>query len=217
MQHLEPFYHWRHLYMAEEDPASPFYGKVYSEFEFSDTIYNYYIHPQWDSFDSPTLYLKILFVDYEEGFTIIEFLGEWNDAIGNDIMNIVKIDMKSGVGWYNAPKELMSDAWSPNNPSNSQFKISSSNQSNLQISDWLVEDGSYLRIKSVQLGYTLPKHLLRSVNNLRFWVSGYNLFTFTKYTGLDPEIGSNSPLSMGVDQGYYPVAKSWMFGVNLSF
>ncbi|MDR2285290.1 MAG: TonB-dependent receptor [Sphingobacterium sp.] len=138
-------------------------------------------------------------------------------AIGNDIMNIVKIDMKSGVGWYNAPKELMSDAWSPSNPSNSQFKISSSNQSNLQISDWLVEDGSYLRIKSVQLGYTLPKHLLRSVNNLRFWVSGYNLFTFTKYTGLDPEIGSNSPLSMGVDQGYYPVAKSWMFGVNLSF
>lgn len=138
-------------------------------------------------------------------------------TIGNDIMNIAKIDMKSGVGWYNAPKELMSEAWSPTNPSNSQFKISSSNEGNLQISDWLVEDGSYLRIKSIQLGYTLPNSLLREVQNLRFWISGYNLFTFTKYKGLDPEIGSSSPLSMGVDQGYYPVAKSWMFGVNLSF
>lgn len=138
-------------------------------------------------------------------------------TVGNEIMNIVKIDMKSGVGWYNAPRELMTEAWSPTNPSNTQFKISSSNESNLQISDWLVEDGSYLRIKSIQLGYTLPQNLLRDVKNLRFWVSGYNLFTFTKYTGLDPEIGSSSPLSMGVDQGYYPVAKSWMFGVNLSF
>ncbi|MBL7706252.1 MAG: hypothetical protein JNM21_11975 [Taibaiella sp.] len=101
MQHLEPFYHWRHLYMAEEDPASPFYGKIYSEFEFSDTIYNYYIHPQWDNFDSPTLYLKILFVDYEEGFAIIEFLGEWNDAIGNDIMqlkrNIIDDMIRNGI------------------------------------------------------------------------------------------------------------------------
>jgi hypothetical protein len=86
MQHIEPFYNWRHLYMSEEDEASPFYGMEYSEFEFRDTIYNYYIHPQWDNFGSPTLYLKVLFADYEEGYAIIEFLGEWNDAITNDIM-----------------------------------------------------------------------------------------------------------------------------------
>lgn len=140
-------------------------------------------------------------------------------TVGNDIMNIVKIDMKSGVGWYNAPKELLTEAWSPTNPSQSQFKISSSNQNNLQISDWLVEDGSYLRIKSIQLGYSLPTKTLEKLQlkGLRFWAGAYNLFTFTKYSGLDPEIGNSSPLNMGVDQGYYPVAKSWMVGLNLSF
>jgi hypothetical protein len=86
MQDIEPFYNWRHLYTAEEDPESPFYGREYSEFEYSNTVYNYYIHPQWDDFGSETLYLKILYVDYQVSFAIIEFIGEWNDAIGNDIM-----------------------------------------------------------------------------------------------------------------------------------
>ena len=88
MQNIEPFHNWRHLYTAEEDKASPFYGRTYSEFEFSQTVYNYYIHPQWDFFGSKTLYLKLLFVDYEHGFAIIELLGEWNDAIENDIMTL---------------------------------------------------------------------------------------------------------------------------------
>lgn len=140
-------------------------------------------------------------------------------SLGNEIMNIAKIDMKSGVGWYNAPRELLQEAWSPTNPSQTQFKISSSNQNNLQISDWLVEDGSYLRIKSIQVGYTLPTNLTDAmrINSLRIWGGAYNLFTFTKYSGLDPEIGSSSPLNMGVDQGYYPLSKSWMLGLNLSF
>jgi len=86
LQDIEPYYNWRHLYAAEEDELSPFYGRTYSEFEFSQTVYNYYIHPQWDDFGSKTLYLKILFVDYEQNYAIIELIGEWNDAIGNDIM-----------------------------------------------------------------------------------------------------------------------------------
>ncbi len=88
MQDIEPFYNWRHLYAAEEDEKSPFFGRTYSEFEFSQTVYNYYIHPQWDEFGSRTLYLKILFTDYEQGYTIIELIGEWNDAIENDIMTL---------------------------------------------------------------------------------------------------------------------------------
>lgn len=88
MQNIEPFYNWRHLYTAEEDEKSPFFGRVYSEFEFVNTVYNYYIHPQWDDFGSKNLYLKILFVDYEMGLAIIEFIGEWNDAIENDIMTL---------------------------------------------------------------------------------------------------------------------------------
>ncbi|MBK7433938.1 MAG: hypothetical protein IPI66_08570 [Chitinophagaceae bacterium] len=88
MQDIEPFYNWRHLYAAEEDEQSPFYGRTYSEFEFSQTVYNYYIHPQWDDFGSRTLYMKILFIDYEQSYAIIELLGEWNDAIENDIMTL---------------------------------------------------------------------------------------------------------------------------------
>ena len=86
MHEIEPYFQWRHMYMAEEDPRSIFFGRTYSEFEFSQTVYNYYIHPQWDEFGSKTLYLKILFVDYESRFAIIEMIGEWNDAIENDIM-----------------------------------------------------------------------------------------------------------------------------------
>ena len=88
MHEIEPYFQWRHLYMAEEDPRSIFFGRTYSEFEFSTTIYNYYIHPQWDHFGSNTLYIKILFADYQEGFAIIEMMGEWNDALYNDIMQL---------------------------------------------------------------------------------------------------------------------------------
>jgi hypothetical protein len=88
MQDIEPFYNWRHLYTAEEDTLSPFYGREYSEFEYSMTLYNFYIHPQWDDFGSRTLYMKILFADYEQQYAVIELLGEWNDAIENDIMTI---------------------------------------------------------------------------------------------------------------------------------
>ena len=71
MQDIEPYYRWRDLYIASEDEQSPFYGREYSEFEYTNTIYNYYIHPQWDDFGSATLYMKVLFVDYDKGFAII--------------------------------------------------------------------------------------------------------------------------------------------------
>lgn len=86
MHNIEPYYNWRHLYVASEDEKSPFYNREYSELYFENDIYGYYIHPQWDEIGSPTLFLKILFCDYEEGYAIIEFLGEWNDEINNDIM-----------------------------------------------------------------------------------------------------------------------------------
>lgn len=88
MHEIEPFYNWRHIYVSEEDERSPFYKRQYSEFEYSATVYNYYIHPQWDDFGSRTLYLKVLLADYEEQYMVIELLGEWNDAIENDIMTL---------------------------------------------------------------------------------------------------------------------------------
>ena len=101
MHELEPFCAWSHLYNAARDPRSPFYGRQYHKTLCTNTIYNYYIHPQWDEFGSPTLYMKILFADYELGFTIIELLGEWNDCINNDIMflkrNVVDVMIENGI------------------------------------------------------------------------------------------------------------------------
>lgn len=88
MHFVEPYFEWRNYYIASEDPASPFYGQEYSEFEFEHSVYNFCIHPQWDSIGSPTLFIKILFVEYNEGYAIIEMIGEWNDAIENDIMTL---------------------------------------------------------------------------------------------------------------------------------
>jgi hypothetical protein len=101
MHLVEPFYEWRNYYVASEDPASPFFEQEYSEFEFQNSIYNFYIHPQWDSIGSPTLFIKILYCDYSEGYAIIEMIGEWNDAIENDIMtlkrDIIEILMEEGI------------------------------------------------------------------------------------------------------------------------
>jgi len=86
MHDIEPFFRWRDEYRAEDDEKSPFYNRRYDEFGFSNAIYNYYIHPQWDDFGSQTLYIKILFADYNKKYAIIELMGEWNDALYNDIM-----------------------------------------------------------------------------------------------------------------------------------
>jgi hypothetical protein len=88
MQNIEPYFNWRHLYAAEEDARSPFFKRIYSEFEYTNRVYNYYIHPQWDEVGSSTIYLKILFADYEQHYAIIELIGEWNDAIENDVMTL---------------------------------------------------------------------------------------------------------------------------------
>lgn len=86
MHSIEPHYRWRDYYIAAEDERSPFYGREYSEFEFTHAIYDHVIHPQWDEIESPTLFIKIIMVDYELGYAIIEMIGEWNDLLHNDIM-----------------------------------------------------------------------------------------------------------------------------------
>jgi hypothetical protein len=101
---LEPYYNWRHFYNSEEDENSPFFGREYSEFEYSDTIYDHFIHPQWDYFGSETLYLKVIYANYEKGIAFIEFLGEWNDCLYNDIMflkrDVIEPMMEAGIGKF---------------------------------------------------------------------------------------------------------------------
>ena len=104
MHAIEPYYNWRNLYAAEEDENSPFFGNEYSEFYFTDHIYDHAIHPQWDNIGSTTLFIKILFVDYVEGLAIIELMGEWNDTLYNDVMTFkrdaVELLIENGVNKF---------------------------------------------------------------------------------------------------------------------
>jgi hypothetical protein len=86
MQDIEPYYNWRKKYITNKDVRSPFFGYQNSEWAYTDHIYDHVIHPEWDNMGCETLFLKIIFVDYDEGFAIIELIGEWNDLLHNDIM-----------------------------------------------------------------------------------------------------------------------------------
>lgn len=101
MQNIEPYNHWSSLYDAAQDKRSPFFGRKYHESLCTHTIYNYYIHPQWDDIGSDTLYLKILYAAYRQGYCIIELMGEWNDCLYNDIMylkrNIAEPLIEQGI------------------------------------------------------------------------------------------------------------------------
>jgi hypothetical protein len=104
MHTIEPHYNWRDHYIASEDEHTPFYGRRYSEFECRNAVYDHYIHPQWDEIGSATLFLKILFSNYEQGFAIIELIGEWNDTLYNDVMylkrNVVESLQEKGINKF---------------------------------------------------------------------------------------------------------------------
>ena len=86
---------------------------------------------------------------------------------------------------------------------------------------WAVEDGSFLRLNTLTLGYTIPKHIVQKgkIQNLRVYVTGYNLFTVTNYSGFDPEVDTrrNPPLTPGVDYSAYPKSRSIVGGINVTF
>lgn len=83
-EHIEPFYGWLHLYNHEGDEYSPFHEVVHNLFYYDRQIYTFNAHPCWDTIESESLLLKILYADYGQGFAILEFLGEWNDLFDND-------------------------------------------------------------------------------------------------------------------------------------
>jgi hypothetical protein len=128
---------------------------------------------------------------------------------GNEIFNY----WRAYSTWPGALGEGSADTWSVFNK-NAKLPIWNSNSSyDKNPSSFFVEDGSYMRIKSLQLGYTLPKS--RAFSKLRIYVQAYNLITFTKYKGIDPEISTGSATNVGVDfGGNYPIAKKILVGVN---
>ncbi|MBC7892914.1 MAG: SusC/RagA family TonB-linked outer membrane protein, partial [Sphingobacteriaceae bacterium] len=133
---------------------------------------------------------------------------------GNDIYNQARFAFETPLGQRNLLAGVAT-RWSATNPS--QEFASPAQGGRLPVSSRFVEDGSYLRLKNVTLGYTLPK--FRGVERIRLYVSGNNLFTLTKYTGLDPEVntyaGSNTVI--GVDNLVYPPARSFLGGLQVTF
>ena len=86
MHKIEPYYRWEKYYSAVRDEDSPFFGKEYEVMEYTNDIYGYFIHPYWDYIGSETIYIKILYANYQQKIVVIEMLAEWNDALNNDIM-----------------------------------------------------------------------------------------------------------------------------------
>ncbi|ULQ55771.1 TonB-dependent receptor [Flavihumibacter rivuli] len=138
---------------------------------------------------------------------------------GNDVMNIMLYDIESGTGFYNAPKDFLKRSWNGEGSTDRFHKISQKQGLNNSVSDYFVEDGSYLRIRNLQFGYNFSTRLLKriSMSQLRLYAGAQNLFTFTKYSGLDPEIGSADPKKTGIDMGFYPQARTITIGINAKF
>ncbi|GGB80546.1 SusC/RagA family TonB-linked outer membrane protein [Flavobacterium suaedae] len=111
------------------------------------------------------------------------------------------------------------DRWTGEGTSNTVPRVTTAATSNNVLSDYYVEDASYCRIQTVQLGYTINPDFTKKalITKLRFYVGVNNLYTFTKYKGFDPGASSGEPLSSGIDYGFYPVPRTYLFGVNVNF
>lgn len=112
------------------------------------------------------------------------------------------------------------DRWTVDNPSNDNPRVTTTATRNGVFSDYFVENGSYLRVRNVQIGYVLPKNICDKFGTdyIRFYMSANNLFTITNYMGYDPDIGAaQGALSNGIDYGFYPQARTIMGGVNIKF
>lgn len=111
------------------------------------------------------------------------------------------------------------DRWTGEGTSNTTPRVTTNdtNHNYTWMSDYYLQKGDYVRVKLVQLGYTLPQTMTQNfgVSKLRFYITAENLFTFTKYTGYDPEIAAGD--SFGIDRAYYPQAKTFLFGANITF
>ncbi len=148
---------------------------------------------------------------------------------GNDVFNATRYYLDGAAQLTNAGTAVL-DRWTPTNPSTTQPRaiVGDPNQ-NTRVSDRYVEDGSYFRLKNISLGYSMPQTSLQSlvggtISKLRIYISAQNIFTATKYTGFDPELGPSLNIGsvngdvnseLGVDRGQYPQPKSIIMGIQI--
>lgn len=156
------------------------------------------------------------------GFTYKDFdlSMAFQGTVGNDIWNVAKGNL-AVPGRQNALAKAYTKAWTKEGDNAKYPRITNSDaNNNMRASSFYVESGSYLRLQNIQLGYNIPRRICEKTqlfSSCRLYVSGQNLFTVTGYSGLDPELGVNSPLNMGVDNTRYPTSRVVTFGVNMQF
>lgn len=144
---------------------------------------------------------------------------------GNKIFNYVRYWTDFNTFQGNRSKDILYNSWKKQGDIAKLPRLNSGDATSQQVSSYFIEDGSYMRIKNIQLTYTIPSSWLKRVGltSGQIYIQGQNLFTITKYTGLDPDINlrtsgnDNQDIHMGIDEGAYPVAKSYLVGVRIGF
>ncbi len=151
-----------------------------------------------------------LSLDYA-GFDVAAF---FNGQKGNSIINAKAMARYAVYNW----EATFVNRWTGEGTSNTNPRITSQGR-NYQVSDYFVQDASFLRLRTLQFGYSLPQKILNSfkMSKLRFYATGTNLMTWQKFTGYSPEITTSNVLDSGIDRGSYPISKSWIFGVDVGF
>jgi len=161
--------------------------------------------------------------DFEMGFNMnltyknFDFSMMWYACLGNEVINGPEAlsysegrNLKLLSQWSNANQNSEIPTWRGNSKAHMNY---------IGYSDLWVEDGSYARMKNITLGYTLSKSIAKwmNVSQVRVFFSGQNLITLTGYTGMDPDVGGNGLTTRGLDKGYYPTSKQYLFGLKINF
>ena len=150
----------------------------------------------------------------------------WYSSLGNELFNITKLYTDFQLFNGNRSHRMLNESWEPGKTNAILPMLNSADNYSYQVCDYFVENASFLRMKNLVLGYTLPKSWLQlaTIQNLRFYIQMENLITITKYSGLDPEFtnrdvggGNGADLSRGIDAGAWPNIKKFIFGVNFVF
>lgn len=140
----------------------------------------------------------------------------FNGTYGNDIYNVLRAETNIVSVWGNQNRSVL-DYWTPTNVNAKYVRPHVLVNQNMLQSDYLIEDGSYIRLQNLTLGYKIQKSSF--FQSLRIYVTGQNLFTLTNYSGFNPEVNSSgqSNLQLGVDYNAYPASRSFILGVNIGF
>jgi hypothetical protein len=169
----------------------------------------------------PTFTTGFNFTGNYKNFDLLVF---FQGAFGQKIYSQVNYDIEGYYRGFNVTERYYNEHWTGEGTSNTQPRASwSAKSNNVRASSRFLEDGSYLRLKNLQLGYQVPNTKKLGIESLRIYLAATNLLTFTKYSGLDPEMtvslnsASEGDYANSIDWGTYPVAISYTFGMNVTF